>query len=96
MYLLKSSQYELSKALIVKGHFHWFQDQFPAALTYYQEAVHLSRRYGYKQREYTALLKSSNCFDKMGDKLQKCDCLEEMHRLQNELFIISEVEIYEA
>lgn len=87
--------FRLSKTLIVRGNLHFSQEQFSKALIFYQEATRISEKYGYKQREYTSLLKSADCFDKLGNNQLKRDCLEKMHHLQRTLPLQSEVVIYE-
>jgi tetratricopeptide (TPR) repeat protein len=88
--------FRLAKALIVRGNVHYLQNQFSEALSYYQEASRIAQKYGYKQRQYTALLKSADCFDNLDEKEKLRDCLEDMYRIQRELNIKSEAEIYEV
>ncbi|AUS07430.1 hypothetical protein C1X05_00185 [Laceyella sacchari] len=92
----ESDAFRLVKALIVRGNVYFLQDQFSEALPYYEEAVEISKKYGYKQREYTALLKSADCFDNLDEKERRRDCLDSMYRLQKDLQIKSEDEIYEV
>ncbi|SMP32847.1 Tetratricopeptide repeat-containing protein [Laceyella tengchongensis] len=87
--------FRMTKALTVRGNVHYFQNQFSEALPYYKEAAELAEKYGYKQRKYTALLKTADCFDKMNDKKQFRNYCEKLYYLQKELNIKSEDEIYE-
>lgn len=87
--------YRLTKALIVRGNVHYLQNQFSKAIPYYQEAAILSEKNGFKQRQHTALLKLADCFDNLNEKERRLNCLDIMYRLQKELKIKSEVEIYE-
>jgi tetratricopeptide (TPR) repeat protein len=87
--------FRLAKALIVRGNVYYYQNMFSEALPYYQKAFELSRKYGYKQRQYTALLKSADCFDNMKNEEELSKCLITLYRLQKELQIKSEDEIYE-
>lgn len=88
--------FRLTKLLIVRGNVHYLQGQYSEALPYYQKAAHLSEKYGYKQRQYTALLKLANCFDNLNEKEKFSDCLERKFHLEKELHLKSEVEIYEV
>ncbi|WP_220184236.1 tetratricopeptide repeat protein [Thermoactinomyces mirandus] len=87
--------FRLAKALIVRGNVHYFQNQFSKAIPYYQEAAILFEKNGFKQRQHTALLKLADCFDNVNEKERRLNCLDIMYRLQKELKIKSEVEIYE-
>lgn len=86
--------FRMAKALIVRGNIHYYQNQFSEALVYYQEASKIAEEYGYKQRQYTALLKSADCFDNMNEK-ELGNYLISLYRLQKELNIRSEDEVYE-
>ncbi|SEM73518.1 tetratricopeptide repeat protein [Lihuaxuella thermophila] len=74
--------FRLAKALIVRGNICYSQKQFSEAIPYYQEAASLAERHGYKQRQYTALLKLADCFDNLDEKEKLRDCTETMYRLQ--------------
>ncbi len=91
----KSDEFRLAKALIVRGNIYYFQNQFSEAIPYYQEATNLSEKHGYKQRQHTALLKLTDCFDNLNEKEKMRDCLEKAYRLQKNLKIKSEAEVYE-
>ncbi|MBA4493814.1 tetratricopeptide repeat protein [Paenactinomyces guangxiensis] len=86
----------LAKALIVRGNVHLIQEQYPEALPYYQESEKILETDSYKHRQHTALLKLAHCFDKMGKTNDLQDCLLKKYRLEVELSIKSEVEIYEV
>lgn len=89
--------YRLAKALIVRGNVYLLQNQFTEAIPYYEKAAKISEKYGYKQRQHTALLKLADCFDNLDDKKERLrDCVEVMYHLHKELKIKSEVEIYEV
>ncbi|SEM84290.1 tetratricopeptide repeat protein [Lihuaxuella thermophila] len=88
--------FRLAKTLIVKGNLFFLQKHYAEALPYFQEAAKISGKHGYQQREYTALLKSADCFDNLFDKEQFYYSLERMYRIQKELHIKSEAEIYEV
>ncbi|MRG27775.1 tetratricopeptide repeat protein [Laceyella tengchongensis] len=91
----KPDAFRLAKALIVRGNIYYFQNQFSEAIPYYQEAAILSEKHGYKQRQHTALLKLADCFDNLNEKEKMRDCLENAYRLQKNLKIKSEAEVYE-
>lgn len=88
--------FRLGKALIIRGNVHLFQEQFSEALPYYQEAENILELNSYKHRQHTALLKLIYCFDKMGRTNEFIESLVKKYRLETELCIKSEVEIYEV
>ncbi|SDY23587.1 helix-turn-helix transcriptional regulator [Thermoactinomyces sp. DSM 45892] len=90
--------FRLSQTLIVMGDVYLLQDQLLEALNYYQKSITISEKYNFRQREYAALWKLVDCFDKLNESKQKRDCLEKMHHLQKDFFIPvqSEVVLYEV
>lgn len=70
-----SDIFRLAKALIVQGGCLFNQQKFGEAVPYYQEAVDLSGSHGFKQRQFTALLKLTNCFVMMkkNEEIVKCN-----------------------
>ncbi|MDQ0418151.1 tetratricopeptide (TPR) repeat protein [Croceifilum oryzae] len=88
--------FRMAKTLIVRGNVHYYQGQFMEALVYYKEASRIAEEHGYKQRQYTALLKSADCFDNMKEEIELGYYLIRLYRLQKELNIRSEEEVYEV
>ncbi|TCP61281.1 tetratricopeptide repeat protein [Baia soyae] len=88
--------FRLGKALITRGNVLLFQEQYTEALPYYREAESILESKNYKNRQLSALLKMIYCFDKMGTTDEFVQCLIKKYKLEDELSIKSEVEIYEV
>ncbi|MBA4496327.1 tetratricopeptide repeat protein [Paenactinomyces guangxiensis] len=91
-----SDVFRLAKALIVHGNYLCQQYKHDEAAPYYQEAADLSEKHGFKQRQFSALLKLSTCFAKMkyNEELYKCN--ERIVSLIEELKILNEDDFYEV
>lgn len=92
-----SNMRSLAKALIVMGNVYAFQEQYAEAIPYYEEAIKICEKHGYKHRQHTALLKKAHCFVKMGktDDADFIDCLKRKLLLELDLKLKSEDEDYE-
>lgn len=87
----------LTKALIVMGNTYFLQEKYLEAIPFYEEAMAMCEQYGYKHRQYSALLKKSNCIAKMGktEDPNFIDCLKQKFQLEIEIHLQSEDEAYE-
>ncbi|SEM96755.1 helix-turn-helix transcriptional regulator [Lihuaxuella thermophila] len=90
-----SQHFRLSKALIVCGNIFAEQEKYKEAVIYYQEAVQLTEKSGYKQRQYSALLQLAYCFDKMALKSDFEMSMRKLLNIQRELNLQSEDELYD-
>ncbi|PRZ16321.1 MULTISPECIES: tetratricopeptide repeat protein [Laceyella] len=87
--------YRLAKALIVRGNYFFYQGQYNKAVPFYEEAAELLRTHGFKQRLSTALLMLSHCFDKMDKNDDLVRCYKELLKIQGDIDLQSEEELYD-
>ncbi|TCP60824.1 tetratricopeptide repeat protein [Baia soyae] len=87
--------FRLSKALIIQGNCLSHQGHYADAVPFFQEAIKLTGKHGFKHRQHSALLKLTNCFDMMKSNDEFITCMKEMYILQKELHFKSEDDLYE-
>ncbi|MDQ0417811.1 tetratricopeptide (TPR) repeat protein [Croceifilum oryzae] len=87
--------FRLSKALIIQGNCFTHQMNYADAVPFFQEAVELTAKHGFRHRQFSALWKMANCFEKMKSNNEFIACIKEIYTLQKELNFKTEDDLYE-
>lgn len=79
-----NSATRLSYALQVMGDYYRKQGKPEQAITYYKKMLKLTQKHDYKKKEYLALFRLSQCYEKVNEQ-EFHQCLHNLYRVQQEL-----------